>query len=253
MWDAARLYSQTAYPEKMFPVTENARCLLCQQELQTDVQHRLKDFETFVGSKLEGEANLAEQAHANALADLPLPPTEEQLTTLCAAAALDEFEWPEGMAAFWGPARLTRAVLMATEVNEFDRAKGTREKLALEAQRWISQQKAAVFKEVERLKGWQDFETRKVLANSRKVSLKASEVAENVTTESSKHWAPSECVLRQSRPASSAARRCTNSSSQGPRAGKTTRVLFSAKVNAESSRWPPSWPTSPASLAALPK
>ena len=217
MWDAARLYSQTAYPEKMFPVTDDARCLLCLQELQPDAQQRLKDFETFVGSKLEGEAKSAEQAYADALADLPLPPTEEQLTTLCAAASLDESEWLDGMTAFWGLARLTRAVLVAKEIdepavaapdvvnlvtklqaraksledealqldkdaNEFDRAKGTREKLALEAQRWISQQKAAVLKEVERLKGWQDFETLKVLANSRKVSLKASEVAEKVIT-----------------------------------------------------------------------
>lgn len=219
MWDAARLYSQTAYPDKNFPVTDNARCLLCEQELQPGAQQRLKDFETFVGSKLEGEATLAEQAHANALTELPLPPTEEQLTTLCAAAALDESEWLEGMTAFWGAARITRASLLAKEVDgpavaapdvanlvtklqaraksledealqldmdaeEFDRAKATREKLALEAQRWISQQKAAVLKEVERLKGWQDFETWKMLANSRKVSLKASEVTEKVITES---------------------------------------------------------------------
>lgn len=219
MWDAARQYSQTAYQEKLFPVTDNARCLLCQQELKPDAQQRLKDFETFVGSKLEGEAKLAEQAHTNALTSLPLPPSEEQLTTLCAAAALDESEWLEGLTVFWGPARLTRAALVTNEgdgpavaapdvanlltklqaraksledealqlekdANEFDRANATREKLALESLRWISQQKAAVIKEVERLKDWQDFETWKGLANSRKVSLKASEVAEKVVTES---------------------------------------------------------------------
>lgn len=219
MWDAARQYSQTAYPEKSFPVTGNARCVLCQQELQPDAQQRLKDFETFVGSKLEGEAKSAEDAHVNALKDLPSPPTEEQLTTMCAAAALDEPEWLEGLTAFWGPASVTRAALVAKEVdkpavvppdvanlvtklqarakcledealqldkdaNEFDRDKATREKLALEAQRWISQQKEAVLKEVKRLKDWQGFEEWKALANSRKVSLKASEVAEKVITES---------------------------------------------------------------------
>lgn len=219
MWDAARQYSLTAYPENQFPVTDNARCLLCQQELQPDAQQRLKDFEEFVGSRLEGEAKLAEKAYFNALTDLPLPPTEEQLQTLCAAAALDEPEWLEELTAFWRQAKLTRAGLLGKEVdgpevatpdignlvaklharaknledealqldkdvNEFDRVEATRERLDLEALKWISQQKAAVLKEVERLKRWQDFETWKSLANSRKVSLKASEVAEKVITES---------------------------------------------------------------------
>lgn len=219
MWEAARQYSQTAYPERQFPVTDGARCLLCHQELQPAAQQRLKDFEEFVGSKLEGDAKMAEQAHANALNALPLTPTDEQLTTLCAAAGLDGLDWLEGLTTFWGRARLTRAALLAKEIDgaaeavpdvtsllaklearakgleeealqldkdakEFDRVTATREKLDLEAQRWISQQKAAVVKEVARLKGWQDFETWKGLANSRKISMKTSEVAEKVITES---------------------------------------------------------------------
>ena len=38
-------------------------------------------------------------------------------------------------------------------------------------------------KEVERLKAWQDFETWKGLASSRKVSIKAGEVTEKIITE----------------------------------------------------------------------
>jgi energy-coupling factor transporter ATP-binding protein EcfA2 len=179
MWDAAREYSQTPYPQKEFPVTGKARCLLCHQELQPDAQQRLQDFETFVGSKLEAEAKAAETAHAEALTELPVPSSDEQLTTQCAAAGLEEPVWLEDLRAFWNPTRLSRAALIAKEANglavvppdvaplvaklqarsksleeealqldkdakDFDRAKAAEDKLALEAQKWIAQQKVAV-------------------------------------------------------------------------------------------------------------
>lgn len=219
MWRAAREYSQQAYPEKKFPVTDKARCLLCHQELQPDAQQRLQDFEAFVESKLEAEAKAAEEAHGNAVAAMPVAPTEEQLTTQCAAAALEEPEWLDSLKSFWHAARLAREALVDKEANGqavpapaaaylvarlearaqaleaeavqldedaklFDRAKAADDKLALEAQLWLSQQKAAVVTEVGRRKAWSDFETWKGLANSRRVSMKASEVAEEVITES---------------------------------------------------------------------
>ena len=182
MWNAAREYSKTAYPQKPFPVTEQARCLLCHQELQPDAQQRLQDFEVFVGSKLEADAKAAETAHADALSGLPVAPSDEQLITQGAAAGLEEAVWLEDLKAFWGQARLTRAALATLEANgpavvtpdvaplvaklqarsksleeealkldkdakEFDRAKAAKDKLALEVQKWIAQQKAAVSKE----------------------------------------------------------------------------------------------------------
>lgn len=219
MWRAAREYSQLAYPEKKFPVTDKARCLLCHQELNPDSQQRLQDFEAFVESKLEAEAKAAEEAHGKAVAALPLVPTDEQLTTQCAAAALEEPDWLESLKAYWHSARLAREALVEEEASGpavpapgvaelvarlearaqsleaeavrldkdatlFDRTKATKEKLALEAQLWVSQQKAAVVKEVERRKAWNCFETWKGLANPRRISLKASEIAEKVITES---------------------------------------------------------------------
>ncbi len=219
MWRAAREYSQLAYPEKEFPVTDSARCLLCHQELQPDAQQRLHDFEAFVKSKLEAEAKAAEESHGKALAALPVAPTEEQLTTQCAAAALEETEWLESLRAFWRAARLATEALVARETNGpavpapsveelvarmearaqaleaeavqldkdaklFDRAKATNDKLAFEAHLWVSQQKAAVVTEVARRKAWNDLEAWKGLANPRRVSMKASEVAEKVITES---------------------------------------------------------------------
>lgn len=217
MWEAARQYSQSAYPQKQFPVTENARCLLCHQELRPDAQQRLRDFEAFIGGKLEADAKAAEGAHAAALTALPLPPSDEQLTTQCAAAGLEESAWLEELKAFWCAARLTRAALASNEsdgdavaapdasaltaklqarskrledeaiqldrdAEGVDRAKAAKEKLALEARKWIAQQKAAVSNEVERLKAWNDLEVWKGIANPRKVSVKAGEVADKVIT-----------------------------------------------------------------------
>ena len=218
MWNAAREYSQTAYPEKKFPVTERARCLLCHQELQADAQQRLEAFDAFVASKLEAEAKAAEDAYTEIRDALPPVPNEEQLTTQFAAAALNEPELLEDLKAFWAAVQLIRASLIVGDINEplvqapdiaglvariqaraqgleaeafafdkdakeFDRSKATNDKLALEAKRWISQQKEAVTKEVERQRAWQGYETLKTLANSRKVSIKTGEVAEKVITE----------------------------------------------------------------------
>lgn len=50
LWDAARAYSSaSAYPEQPFPATtDGARCVLCQQELDSNAQARLGSFEAFV-------------------------------------------------------------------------------------------------------------------------------------------------------------------------------------------------------------
>ena len=55
MWEAARGFSeQQAYPTQGFPVTEgDAKCVLCQQDLDHISAHRLKQFEAFVVSTTE--------------------------------------------------------------------------------------------------------------------------------------------------------------------------------------------------------
>ena len=72
LWEAARDYSQTAYPGRDYPVTEDgARCVLCHQELAQQAQKRLREFETFVQGAVETEAKSAEEAYSAALAKLP--------------------------------------------------------------------------------------------------------------------------------------------------------------------------------------
>lgn len=218
LWEAAKAYSQTAYPDQVFPVTDDGRCVLCHQELAPDAQQRLRDFEVFVQSKLEADADRAETGYQQALKSLPLVPSTEQINTQCEAAGLTNEDWKQYLATFWGAALQVRSGLMAGEVQGqvlpvqevlesvstlcgygdqlegqasqydqdakgFDRAQATKEKSALEAKQWISQQVDAVRREVERLKQVKAFEDWKALANPRKISLKAGEVAEKIITQ----------------------------------------------------------------------
>ncbi len=62
LWNAAREYSlNEAYPDTEFPSTrEGDYCLLCQQPLNVEARHRLDHFERYISSKLEKEAQAAE-------------------------------------------------------------------------------------------------------------------------------------------------------------------------------------------------
>ena len=66
LWDAARRYSEDhAYPGHDFPAThDQARCVLCQQELSPEGEARLKSFEEFVTSDTQKAADLAASTYA---------------------------------------------------------------------------------------------------------------------------------------------------------------------------------------------
>ena len=58
LWEAAREYSHShAYPTEAFPAThDDARCVLCQQELAPAASERLRAFDAFVAGQLSTEA-----------------------------------------------------------------------------------------------------------------------------------------------------------------------------------------------------
>lgn len=81
LWEAARKFSTaSAYPEKLFPVTEEgARCVLCLQELQPEAQKRLNTFEGFVKDESRRREIAAQQAYdevVKALNAAAIPDTE---------------------------------------------------------------------------------------------------------------------------------------------------------------------------------
>jgi len=65
MWEAARRFSEdSAYPNQPFPVTdEDARCVLCQQDLDENAVLRLKQFEGFVISAIEKDFRAARDSY----------------------------------------------------------------------------------------------------------------------------------------------------------------------------------------------
>lgn len=218
MWLAARAYSQEAYPATPFPATDGARCVLCHQELSEVAQARLLAFEKFVQSKLESDATQAEAAYTQAKYKLAAAWTKEFVETNTEAAGLTtEDAWPKFLRGFWTAIEKSRSALVDDEtasqavavddvaapvksLNDLadllekeaiqhdadaqgmDRAALEKARLELDAKRWVAQQAIAVRAEVERLKQHDVYEKLKSLANSRGVSKKSGDVAEQVIT-----------------------------------------------------------------------
>jgi len=92
LWAQARLFSQNhAYPGQPFPVVgEQARCVLCQQELNEDAGHRLTHFEQFVTEGLELSAKQAEDKHKGFVQALPQSPKEQDWLAHMALIKLDQ-------------------------------------------------------------------------------------------------------------------------------------------------------------------
>lgn len=79
LWKQATLFSeQHAYPNAKFPyLGDGARCVLCQQTLQSDGVERMSHFQAYVQSGLESEAKAAEKLRDELSKQLPVLPTEQ--------------------------------------------------------------------------------------------------------------------------------------------------------------------------------
>ncbi|MEE6452669.1 AAA family ATPase [Gottfriedia acidiceleris] len=75
LWEAAKNYHQTAYPEKSFPNIEGgSKCLLCQQDINEEAMNRLKKFEDFVNETISQETkqlDILRQKNISILKSLP--------------------------------------------------------------------------------------------------------------------------------------------------------------------------------------
>ncbi len=218
MWSAARLYSATPYPNGAFPVTTDARCVLCQQDLSPAAQERLNDFEAFVQGTLESDAAAAEAIYEDNLRKLTLPPSDQQTETQCEASGLASEDWKKYIKAYWqqvsvaqtafrneelvqhappveniseGLVRLAdfseqlekSAAQFDEDALQFDRAQALKDKLGYEAKKWMAQQADAIKAESARLLEVKNYEKWKALTGSRSISLKAAEITQKVVTE----------------------------------------------------------------------
>lgn len=218
LWEAAKQYSATVYRGQSFPVTEgDARCVLCHQEFSPEAQERMKDFERFVVGTLAANADTLETAYRAALEALPAAKDSDSVRTQCEAAALTSADSVASLVAFWEHAARTRSCLvsgeaesaaspaegmaeLASELQRYcdqleeqaaqcdqdaagvDRSQLQQQRQNLEARLWIAQQAAAIRAEIARIKKWKDYDSWKSVANSRRVSVKAGDLAEKLIT-----------------------------------------------------------------------
>jgi energy-coupling factor transporter ATP-binding protein EcfA2 len=215
LWEHARKYSQEiAYRGESFPFVGNdARCVLCQQPLLDSGKKCLQSFEDYVKGEMQREADEAKKSLDKALAAIGDIPTPANLKIEADAAGIG----PEIYAALVGiyaflatrknsilgvtPTALpdiapwleeTRRLsgLYVEDAIRFDgdaqadnRTELNTKKVALEAVKWISQQRQAIEEEIHRLI------TRDILQEAGKqtsttgLSKKKGDLAESLITE----------------------------------------------------------------------
>lgn len=211
LWEQARKYSEsTAYPETLFPVTDEGKlCVLCHQSLDDAARGRMSDFESFVKGGLEAAATKAEKDYATAVASLPKAPDQvkwnlhmefikvpaEVGSVLCAAIGvrlkaipkadgtilLPEVDWSAADLALDATAADQEKEAAALDELAKDGKKAELEKLLkeLKARQWLSQQKAAVADEVVRLAAIKRLTKAEGATKTNSLTTKKNELANN--------------------------------------------------------------------------
>lgn len=224
LWEAAKSYSiSAAYPDQDYPnVSDDSRCVLCQQTLGTAEKTRFKRFEDYVSGTLEASANRAEQAWEARIKGFPICPASESLKTSCLASGLPEEEWLVRLEAAWNcvkrvteelkslksgevtpasaddfsvladlriiSARLeTEAIQLEADATQFDRAAAKLAIAELQGREWTSQQKEHITAEVVRLKAYSEYDKWKRWTSTTTISRKAGSIAEALITEAYVH------------------------------------------------------------------
>ncbi len=220
MWQAARDYSiSEAYPGNDYPFTEDeSRCVLCQQELNSEAKHRLLGFEGFVKGKLESDAEAAEQQLKEGLSWLPSRPPTEALATSCQAADLPEamrvsleaaWKFIEGRLVNLRTGKLpeqpsvidesvaevlqgltdlsetaeTAAKELEADAKSADRTEAAKKLLNLEASKWVTQQATAIQDEVNRLKQMAQYAEWKRKTTTNAITLQAGRLSQELVTD----------------------------------------------------------------------
>ncbi|MDY0151575.1 MAG: hypothetical protein RBS43_04815 [Candidatus Cloacimonas sp.] len=103
LWEAARKYSvEKAYIGESYPnVGENARCVLCQQELNERAKQRLESFENHIKGELATNAKQATKAYKDAIALMPTYDNLEDITTIINAGGITDVQIIKKVNVFW--------------------------------------------------------------------------------------------------------------------------------------------------------
>lgn len=217
LWEAARKYStEEAYTANEFPKIEDAKCVLCHQDLDADAQKRMQGFDDYIKSTLELEATTAEKVFQDKLNSLPTRPNTELIKNILELSDLAPEEWEVKLDTIWadiaikinelketdGSVEIVGLVLssevnvlntiseeyeaLAKKYNEdalaFDREQAHSQLLELKTLEWTSQQKDAILAEIVRLKAHKILEELIRLTATRGITLKASHLSESIIT-----------------------------------------------------------------------
>jgi energy-coupling factor transporter ATP-binding protein EcfA2 len=220
LWNHARQYSEShAYPDRAFPhLASDARCVLCHQALLDDARQRLASFEEFVKGQAENDVEAAENALQHAMAAIGDIPTDQAIKTQCDAAGITyEGDMPPVVASM-DVLRKRKARLLDVESEDAlpdvpdctpwiqetkkkasehaDAARKCQEDAAsdmrpqlqsqlreLKARKWLSEQRDAVKVEIGRLQVVERLDTARRLTDTRGLSRKKGELADDLITE----------------------------------------------------------------------
>jgi len=211
MWEQAREFSRAiAYPERDFPATDDGDlCVLCHQPLDAEAKRRLSGFEAFVKGGLEASATRAEKEYANTVAALPSLPDREKwkldvdflkgdpaagetlfdaiaarlaaVPKLETTEALPQVDWTTIDAAVLATSVAQTKEASALEDLGKDGKKAELEKKLkeLKASEWLSQQKAAVLQEIDRLAALKRLEKAEASTKTNALTAKKNELAKD--------------------------------------------------------------------------
>ena len=219
LWNAARDYSsKKAYKGQAFPVTlSDSRCVLCQSPLGEKARERMQSFEQFVKGELKQLADSAQNQLSSQIRNHPVVPTNEGLELKLHAGGIDPPELIEKIEGFRCGLQKRYECLLTTDaienlsvlpgIEELDvlqKNADSREKTAvqfdkdaagqnreelkkksreLEARKWVSQQKAAIEIDIQRLKGLEVFRRARELTSTKALSRQKSILADKIITQ----------------------------------------------------------------------
>lgn len=220
LWEAARSYSvSTAYKEAEYPnFSEGSRCVLCHQTLTQEAKDRLVSFESFVKGEMQKAATDAAKEYEAASQTIEALPELETLKARIDAAGIPHDEVASQVVKFFTQLQASKdqhpginseeaiptpllSLKWIEEVNAFSMHIGERaakyeedaknnnheeikKKLnSLQARKWLSEHRAAIDEEINRLKLLNQIQEAKKLTNTKALSQKKGELAEALITD----------------------------------------------------------------------
>jgi energy-coupling factor transporter ATP-binding protein EcfA2 len=219
LWEAARNYSVSAAYKDVYPnVSDGSRCVLCHQTLTQEAKDRLISFESFVKGEMQKAATEAAKEYETASQTIEELPTSETLKTRIDAAGITKDEVVSHVTEFFAQLQARKEQLpgidseeaipepllspkwievanahskslgeLATKYDE-DAKSDNREEIkkklnSLQAQKWLSEHRAAIEEEVSRLKLLNQIQEAKKSTNTKALSQKKGELAEALITD----------------------------------------------------------------------